>query len=198
MKKRLAVMISGRGSNMLAIAQNVENGILKDIAEIVIVFSNRKKAPGLQKARKLGLETVVIPSKKRDRKKYDAEVAKVLQQFKPDFVILAGYMRVLTANFVEKFRIINIHPADTNKHQGLGGYEWAWKNRLSKTKITVHYVDSDLDTGKIIAQREVDLKGVESLYEVEQRGLAVEHKFYSEVIRQICENEETDGKDRSN
>jgi phosphoribosylglycinamide formyltransferase-1 len=139
------------------------------------------------------LETAVIPSYKKQRSEFDREVAHLLQQYKPDLVVLAGYMRVLSPEFVDKFKIVNIHPADTKQHQGLGGYEWAWKNMLNHTKITVHLVDSGLDTGKIIAQKTVDLQRANSLAEVEKRGLAIEHEFYSEIIKRICENEEIDG-----
>ncbi|HCX72731.1 MAG TPA: phosphoribosylglycinamide formyltransferase [Candidatus Cloacimonas sp.] len=193
MKKRLAIMISGRGSNMLAIAKNVQAGILQNIAEIAVVFSNKKNAPGLQKAKEMGLETAVIPSYKKQRSQFDKEVAELLQQYKPNLVVLAGYMRVLSPEFVEKFKIVNIHPADTKQHRGLGGYKWAWQNKLPQTKITVHYVDAGLDTGKIIAQKTVNLQGATSLAEVEKRGLAVEHEFYSEIIKQICEHEDKDG-----
>lgn len=193
MKKRLAIMISGRGSNMLAIAKNVQAGILQNIAEIAVVFSNKKNAPGLQKAKEMGLETAVIPSYKKQRSQFDKEVAELLQQYKPNLVVLAGYMRVLSPEFVEKFKIVNIHPADTKQHRGLGGYKWAWQNKLPQTKITVHYVDAGLDTGKIIAQKTVNLQGATSLAEVEKRGLAVEHEFYSEIIKQICEHEDIDG-----
>jgi phosphoribosylglycinamide formyltransferase-1 len=193
MKKRLAIMISGRGSNMLAIAKNVQAGILQNIAEIAVVFSNKKNAPGLQKAKEMGLETAVIPSYKKQRSQFDKEVAELLQQYKPNLVVLAGYMRVLSPEFVEKFKIVNIHPADTKQHRGLGGYKWAWQNKLPQTKITVHYVDAGLDTGKIIAQKTVNLQGATSLADVEKRGLAVEHEFYSEIIKQICEHEDIDG-----
>ncbi|MDN5354771.1 MAG: phosphoribosylglycinamide formyltransferase 1 [Candidatus Cloacimonadota bacterium] len=193
MKKRLAIMISGRGSNMLAIAKNVQAGILQNIAEIAVVFSNKKNAPGLQKAKEMGLETAVIPSYKKQRSQFDKEVAELLQQYKPNLVVLAGYMRVLSPEFVEKFKIVNIHPADTKQHRGLGGYKWAWQNKLPQTKITVHYVDAGLDTGKIIAQKTVNLQGATSLADVEKRGLAVEHEFYSEIIKQICEHEDKDG-----
>ena len=85
-------------------------------------------------------------------------------------------------------RIINIHPADTREFKGLGAYEWAFENRLESTKITVHYVDAGVDTGSIIEQKTVDLRGVTTLQEVEERGLKVEHSFYSEVLRRVFED----------
>jgi len=96
-------------------------------------------------------------------------------------------MRILSDLFVEAYRgrIINIHPADTARFQGVGGYDWAFDNKLNETKISVHYVDEGVDTGPVIAQEVVDLTGADSLSEVERRGLAVEHRFYSEVLRQL-------------
>ncbi len=96
-------------------------------------------------------------------------------------------MRILSDNFVKTFenKIINIHPADTNLHQGLHAYRWAFDNKMKETKITVHFVNDCVDTGKIIAQKTVDLKGAKTLQEVEKRGLAVEHQFYSETLNTI-------------
>jgi phosphoribosylglycinamide formyltransferase-1 len=98
-------------------------------------------------------------------------------------------MRILSPVLVNAFpkRIINIHPADTTAHQGLHGYEWAWENKLPETKITVHFVDEGLDTGSIIAQEIVDLRGVTSLEEVEARGLAIEHKLYSKTLSELLQ-----------
>lgn len=182
-------MISGHGSNMKAIAENVHNGILKDLCEIAEVFSNKKKAQGLRIAQYFGLETCVIESKGKKQKAYNFLLMEYLKEQNPDFIILAGYMKILSSEIIRAFprKIINIHPADTTKHQGLHGYEWAWKNKLSETKITVHFVDEGLDTGEIIGQRTVDLKDAESLEEMETRGLKVEHEFYSECLKNIFE-----------
>ena len=102
-----------------------------------------------------------------------------------DVVVLAGYMRMVTPRIVEAYRgrMLNIHPADTRLHQGLNGYGWAFEQKLPSTRITVHLVDEGLDTGAILAQREVDLRGADTLAEVERRGLAVEHELYPETLR---------------
>lgn len=180
-------MISGRGSNMVAIARNVEVGILKNSCKIQAVFSNNAEAAGLQKATEMGIRTHCIPSKGKKRITYNSLLLDWLKLENPDFIILAGYMKVLPENIIKAFhkKIINIHPADTIKHQGLHGYEWAWENQLSETKITVHFVDEGLDTGEIIDQKAVDLRGCNSLQDVEESGLAVEHKFYSECLKGI-------------
>ena len=185
--KKIVIMISGRGSNMQAIAENVKFGILKNICEIKAVFSNNPEAAGLRIAESFGIPTHCLPSKGKKKSEYNSLLLRWLESQKPDLIILAGYMKVLTVEIIREFphRIINIHPADTAKHQGLHGYEWAWENKLPETKITVHYVDEGLDTGEIIGQRSVDLTGVKSLDEVEKRGLQVEHEFYSECLKEI-------------
>jgi len=181
---RLAILLSGRGSNMLALAEAVRAGALHGLAEIAVVFSNDPATPGLESAAALGLPTASLPSKGRKRESFDLEVVDVLQQYQPDYVVLAGYMRVLSPAFVRAFarRIINIHPADTHQHQGLHAYEWAFENRLPETKITVHLVDEGLDTGPILAQQVVNLVGADTLAEVQRRGLAVEHTLYAATL----------------
>jgi len=184
---RLAILLSGRGSNMLALAEAVRAGVLQGVAEIVVVFSNDQAALGLDSAAALGLPTDSLSSKGRKREEFDREVVAILQEYQPDYVVLAGYMRVLSPTFVRAFagRIINIHPADTHQHQGLHAYEWAFDNRLAETKITVHLVDEGLDTGPILAQQVVNLVGADTLAEVQRRGLAVEHMLYAETLRNL-------------
>lgn len=184
-KARLAILLSGRGSNMLALVEATKTGILKDLAEVVVVFSNKADAPGLAFAAAQGCPTAALPSQGRKRETFDAEAAELLQQYQPDLVVLAGYMRILSPAFIQPFagRIINIHPADTHQHQGLHAYEWAFDNQLPETKITVHLVDEGLDTGPVLAQQAVDLRGADTLAEVERRGLAVEHKLYAGALK---------------
>ena len=185
--KRLAILISGRGSNMQAIARETRTGVLSGLADVAVVISNKPDALGLKVAHDMGIETRVLPSRGKRRKTFDKALVHLLDSYHPDLVVLAGFMRILGPGVVKRFqrRIVNIHPADTREHQGLDGYEWAFENRLSKTRITVHYVDQGLDTGEIIAQHDVDLSGAETLEEVERRGLAVEHRFYSDVLKDL-------------
>ncbi len=187
MKKRVAILISGHGSNMEAIIKNSKNGILKDHCEIVLVLSNRENAEGLQIASSYGIETTCIISKGKKREDYDLELISFLKQYKLDYIVLAGFMRILSSAFIKTFKnkIINIHPADTDEFKGLGAYEWAFKNKLDSTKITVHFVDSGVDTGKVIGKCNVDLKDAKTLSEVKNRGLKVEHKFYSEMLEKV-------------
>lgn len=188
---RLAILLSGRGSNMLALAEAVRAGVLQNLAEIVVVFSNDPAAPGLDSAAALGLPTASLNSKGRKREEFDREVVATLRAYQPDYVVLAGYMRVLSPTFVRAFagRIVNIHPADTHQHQGLHAYEWAFDNHLTETKTTVHLVDEGLDTGPILAQRVVNLVGADTLAEVQRRGLAVEHTLYAETLRELIRQE---------
>lgn len=187
--KKIAIFISGRGSNMKAIVQHCQNGLLQGIAEPVLVFSDKAAAAGLEYAESQGLNTAYLEAMGLKRKEYDKLVLDILSPYQPDYIVLAGYMRILSPVLVQAYpnRIINIHPADTTAHQGLHGYEWAWENKQDETKITVHYVDEGLDTGNIIAQASVDLRGADSLEEVEKRGLAVEHQLYSQTLKNLFE-----------
>jgi phosphoribosylglycinamide formyltransferase 1 len=185
--KKILIMISGRGSNMEAIAENVKTGILKEVCEITEVFSNKSDAPGLQIAESMDLNTVGIDSKGKKRKTYNNLLLEHLKDLNPDYIVLAGYMKIIPAAIIRSFpnRIINIHPADTAMHQGLHGYDWAFENKLKETKVTVHFVDVGLDTGRVIGKKEVDIANCKTLVEVEKAGLKVEHKFYSECLKEI-------------
>jgi phosphoribosylglycinamide formyltransferase-1 len=186
-KKKIVIFISGRGSNMEAIIKNVQTGNLRDCCEIVLVFSNTQEARGLETARQLGIKATFIESKGKKREEFDREIVALLEPLQPDYLVLAGYMRLISPGLIQRYknRIINIHPADTALYQGAHAYQWAFDNKLETTKITVHFVDAGMDTGPVIAQREVDLRGAKSLAEVEQRGLRVEHVFYSEVLEKV-------------
>ena len=192
--KKIAILISGRGSNMKAIAENVKDGILKNYCEILEVFANKKDAPGLEIAENFGLDTKVIESKRKKRKTYNSLLLEYLKKRNPDYIVLAGYMKIISSEIIKEFpdKIINIHPADTALHQGLHGYEWAFENKLESTKVTVHFVDEGLDTGKVIGHREVDISDCKTLDEVEGKGLEVEHAFYSECLKKIITTEHTE------
>ena len=187
MKQRIAIFISGRGSNMEAILEQAQNGMLADCCEVALVFANTSEAYGLHIAQQFGVPTAVIESKGKKRQAFDQEVLALLEPLRLDYLVLAGYMRILSPGVIERYRnrIINIHPADTRAYQGIHGYEWAFEQRLEWTKITVHLVDEGVDTGRILAQRDVDLRGASTLDDIKQRGLRVEHALYSEVLRGV-------------
>ena len=187
MKQRIVIFISGRGSNMEAILEQAQRGILTDCCEVALVFANTSEAHGLHIAQQFGVPTAVIESKGKKRQAFDQEVLALLEPLQLAYLVLAGYMRILSPGVIERYRnrIINIHPADTRAYQGIHGYEWAFEQRLEWTKITVHLVDEGVDTGRILAQRDVDLRGASTLDDIKQRGLRVEHALYSEVLRGV-------------
>ncbi len=187
MKKRIAIFISGQGSNMEVIVKQAQVGILKECCDIALVFANTSSAQGLEAAQKLGAKTAWITSQGKQREQFDREILELLEPLQLNYIVLAGYMRILSPDLIARYRnkIINIHPADTAAFQGMHAYEWAWNNTLENTKITVHFIDEGVDTGGVLAQRTVDLRGASSLEDVEQRGLQVEHAFYSEVLRDL-------------
>ncbi|MCP4402338.1 MAG: phosphoribosylglycinamide formyltransferase [bacterium] len=187
MKTRIAIFLSGRGSNMEAIVKEVQDGILQEECEVALVFANSSEAAGLSTAQSYGLLTRSIESRGKKRVDFDREVLELLEPLQLDYIVLAGYMRILSAPFVERYRnrIVNIHPADTAAYQGTHGYEWAFENKLETTKISVHLVDEGVDTGNVLAQRDVDLRGADTLEEVKTRGLKVEHALYGGVLKEL-------------
>ena len=195
MISRVAILISGRGSNMVALAQQVRAGSLTGLCEIAAVISSRPGAPGLALARELGLPTVALDARGLSQEAYDDALLAALETCRAEIVVLAGYMRILSPRVVARYRgrILNIHPADTAAHQGLGGYDWAFAQKMPSTKITVHLVDEGLDTGAVLAQREVDLRGADTLVEVERRGLSAEHVLYSEALKTFLTTKYTNG-----
>ncbi|MBP9141203.1 MAG: phosphoribosylglycinamide formyltransferase [Chitinophagales bacterium] len=190
---KIALLISGRGSNMVAILKATQpGGILYQIAEPVLVFSNNCEAKGLDIANEMGYNTVCLPEKAKNgirikRNEYDTQVSEILTNYHPELLVLAGYMRILSPQFIKNWqdKIVNIHPADTKLHQGLHGYNWAFENKLPHTCVTVHWVNEGVDTGTIIAQKKVNLQGAKSLFDVEQEGLKAEHELYPATIRKI-------------
>lgn len=174
---------------MLRIIEESQEGMLRDLCKVSAVISNREEARGLQSASARGISSVCVPSKARSTEDFERELLEKISIHNPDYIVLAGFMKILSADFVARFprRIINIHPADTQKHKGLNGYQWAFENKLLQTMITVHFVDENLDSGEIIAQETVDLQGVSSEEETRSRGLAVENQFYSKVLKNLLE-----------
>ena len=171
--------------------RQVQDGILSDCCQVVLVFSNRADAKGLETAAAMGFETRCLESKGVKRTTFDQRLIDLLEPYRVDYLVLAGYMRILSPLLVNRYfeRIVNIHPADTRAYQGLHGYEWAHRQRLPATSITVHLVDEGVDTGPVLARRKVDLQGTRSLEDIQCRGLAVEHQFYSETLRQLFSGE---------
>jgi len=183
MKKRLGILLSGRGSNFEAIADNIAAGRLE--AEIAVVISNRPEARGLEIARQRGLTAVCIPSKGLDREVYDRMVVAELRQHQVDLVCLAGFMRLLSAYFVREYNlaILNIHPALLPSFPGLDGQHQALEHGVKVSGCTVHFVDEYLDHGPIIVQRAVPVLETDTVETLSARILAEEHQAYTDAIR---------------
>jgi phosphoribosylglycinamide formyltransferase 1 len=179
----LGILLSGRGSNFEAIAKSVVSGKIPD-ARVAVVISNKADAGGLEIAKRMGLEALVIPSKGKQREEHDREVVAALQQRKVDLVCLAGYMRLLSPWFVQQFRrkILNIHPSLLPAFPGLEAQEQAFAYGVKITGCTVHFVDEELDHGPIIVQKAVPVLERDDERSLAARILEQEHIAYSEAI----------------
>src|ERR1700758_2003544 len=188
MKKRIGVLLSGRGSNFLALAESVAAGRIPD-AEIAMVVSNREGAPGIEKAKERGIASRVIPSKGLEREAYDRQVVAVLNEHKVDLVCLAGYMRLLSPFFVASFpnRILNIHPSLLPSFPGLESQRQALEYGVKFAGCTVHFVDENLDAGPIVLQATVPVPDEDTEEALSTRILAEEHRIYTEAVRIVLE-----------
>src|SRR5947209_16357391 len=188
--KNLGILLSGRGSNFEMIAKNVAAGKIPD-ARIVIVISNHANAGGIEIARRLGLETLVVPSKGKVREEHDREVVAALQHRKVDLVCLAGYMRLLSPWFVKQFphRILNIHPSLLPAFPGLEAQEQAFAYGVKVAGCTVHFVDEELDHGPIIVQKAISVLDDDDEKTLAARILEQEHIAYSEAAEIVLNRE---------
>lgn len=187
---RLGVLLSGRGSNFLAIAESIRAGRLQGV-EIAVVISNIAGAPGLAAARELGIPAVAQVSKGRKRAEHDADVTALLKKHAVDLVCLAGYMRLLSPGFVAAFpnRILNIHPSLLPAFPGLEAQEQAFAYGVKVAGCTVHFVDDELDHGAIVVQKTVPVLEGDDGHALAERILEQEHIAYSEAIRMVVSGE---------
>ena len=185
-KARVAILISGRGSNMIALADAVRDGIIPN-AEISVVISDQPSAAGLAKAAERRIETLVITRRGRPREEHDREIIAALRERKVDLVCLAGYMRILSSEFIEAYRgrILNIHPSLLPLFPGLEPQKQALEHGAKTSGCTVHFVDETLDGGQIIAQREVPVHEDDTVDILAARILVEEHKLYPEAVNQV-------------
>jgi phosphoribosylglycinamide formyltransferase 1 len=188
MKKRIGVLLSGRGSNFEALAESAAAGRIPN-AEIAIVVSNRENAPGIERARARGIEALVIPSKGLEREAYDRLVAAALEEKRVDLICLAGYMRLLSPYFVAAFRnrILNIHPSLLPAFPGLEAQRQALEHGAKFSGCTVHFVDENLDAGPIVLQAVVPIKDDDTPETLSERILREEHRIYSQAVRIVLE-----------
>ena len=182
MSKRLGILISGRGSNFLAIAEAIDEHRLD--AEIAVVISNRPEAPGIALARERGLGVVVVPSKGVDREAYDRQLIEELRKNHVDLVCLAGYMRILSGHFIREYplRILNIHPSLLPAFPGLDAQHQALEHGVKLSGCTVHFVEEGLDSGPIIRQAVTPVLNDDTAESLSARILKEEHRIYPEAI----------------
>lgn len=180
---RLAILLSGRGSNFLAIHEAIAGGTLE--AEIVRVISNRPDAAGLRRAQEIGLSAHLIDHRRYPtRAAHEDEVLRVLTEAEPDFICLAGYMRLLSSAFVASYphRILNIHPSLLPAFPGVDAQAQALAHGVKISGCTVHFVDENLDAGPVIVQRAVPVRDDDSVETLAERILAQEHIAYVEAL----------------
>jgi phosphoribosylglycinamide formyltransferase-1 len=186
MGKRIAVLLSGRGSNFEALADSIATGRIPD-AEIAIVVSNREDAPGIARAKSRGIVTKVLPSKGLERETFDRQVVEVLKEQKVELVCLAGYMRLLSPYFVAAFphRILNIHPSLLPSFPGLESQKQALDYGAKFAGCTVHFVDENLDAGPIILQAAVPVDDRDTEASLSEKILREEHRIYTEAVKLV-------------
>ena len=186
--KNLGILLSGRGSNFVAIADSIAAGRVPN-ARIAVVISNRADAPGLETARQRGLSALVISSKDKPREEHDREVVSALLDRKVDLICLAGYMRLLSPWFVQQFpaKILNIHPSLLPAFPGLEAQQQAFAYGVRVSGCTVHFVDEELDHGAILVQKTVPVLDSDDEHTLAARILEQEHIAYPEAIRIVLE-----------
>ena len=179
---RLGILLSGRGSNFLAIADSIAEGRLS--AEIAVVISNREEAPGIAAARERGLNAQVLASKGLDREIYDRQLIASLRENNVDLVCLAGYMRLLSGHFIREFsmKIVNIHPSLLPAFPGLDAQHQALEHGVKFSGCTAHFVEEGLDSGPIIRQAVVPVEDGDTVESLSARILVEEHRIYSQAI----------------
>lgn len=183
---KFGILISGRGSNMTAIIEAVRSGQIPD-SEVVVVISDKRSAQGLETAQKRGIETLVVTKNGRAREEHDAEIISELKKRDVELVCLAGYMRLLSKNFVRAFpdKIINIHPSLLPSFPGLDAQKQAVEYGVKLAGCTVHFVDEHLDHGAIILQRAVEVADDDTPETLSAKILEHEHALYIEALKRI-------------
>ena len=184
--KQLAIFVSGSGTNMENILSHVRDGKIK--AEAALVVSDNPEAYALKRAEKYNVECVIVERKRFDSKEsFETEIRRHLERKKINLILLAGFMRILSPDFVRAYqkRILNIHPALLPQFPGAHAIRNAWAAKVKKTGVTVHFVDEGVDSGPIILQREVEIKSGETLESLEKRIHAVEYELYPKAINWV-------------
>lgn len=190
MSLKIAILVSGRGSNMTAILEAIDAGRLD--AKVEFVFSNKPDAPALSIAAERGIQTFALCHRGMKREEHEREMLKIFEKFELDLIVLAGYMRVLSPVFLHAFRdergffrVLNIHPSLLPAFPGAHAYEDAFNYGVRLAGITVHLVDEKVDHGPILAQASFERLEDDDLESFKARGLALEHRLFPEVLQKI-------------
>lgn len=185
-RHRIAILLSGRGSNFEAIADAVDAGRIPD-AELVAVISDQEEAAGLAIARQRGLPSFPVPRGARSRSGHEEQILRILDETRPDLICLAGYMRILSPGFVARWRgrILNIHPSLLPRHSGLMPQRRALESGEEESGCTVHLVDEGVDSGAIVLQRRVPVEPGDTEESLSARILKQEHEAYPEAIARV-------------
>jgi phosphoribosylglycinamide formyltransferase 1 len=183
---RIGILISGRGSNMVALVDGVMSGVIP-ASEVSVVISDKPDAAGIEKAKERGVETLVVERRGRSREEHDAEIIAELRKRNVELVCLAGYMRLLSKSFIDAFpnRIINIHPSLLPDFPGLNVHQQMIERGVKTAGCTVHFVNEDLDAGPIILQRTVEVKDGDTAETLAARILEQEHPAYIEAVKRV-------------
>lgn len=187
-RKNIAALVSGNGTNLQAIIDEVKAGNIN--ANIVAVISNKSDAFGLERAKQTGIPAHFIDHKGITRKEHEQKIIEILQKDNVDLVVLAGYMRIITPYFISQYknRIINIHPALLPSFPGTDGYGDTFKYGCKVGGCTIHFVDDGVDTGPIIIQKTNEIREDDTLESFKERGLEIEHRVFPEAVKLFCED----------
>ncbi len=189
--KKIIILVSGSGSNMLEIIKATKDNYLENV-EISLIISNNSNALAIEKAKDYNIETLILPSKNKDRKEYTLELMKIFDKYNPDLICLAGFLVILDKIIFKKYanKIINIHPSLLPKFGGIGMYgikvhEAVLKAKKKFSGATVHFVTEEPDSGEIILQEKIDISDCKTSNEIAKKVLNIEHKIYKEAIKKV-------------
>lgn len=189
---KIAILASTKGTDLQAIIDEIKSGKMPGI-ELAIVASNKQNCYALQRAKEQGYKTIFIDPQNKSREEFDEKMAEILEKEKIDLIVLVGFMRILSSNFVKKFpkKIINVHPALIPKfcgpkYYGKNVHEAVLKAKEKETGMTIHYVDEGVDTGKIILQKTCPVTPTDTPESIKDKVQSLEKKWYPEVIRQLA------------
>lgn len=186
--KRLVVLLSGSGSNLQALIKGVTDGVIN--AEIVAVVSNKPEAYGLVRADNANIPSITVDHKEfDDRASFEQKLSQVIDQFSPDLIVLAGFMRILNSEFVQPYegKMLNIHPSLLPKYKGLHTHRRALENGDKEHGVSVHFVTSELDGGPVVAQRTVKVEDSDNEQTLQKKVQQQEHQLYPEVVAWFCD-----------